>query len=374
MPASAAPPADDHPGVGRRDAPVDRRPIPGDDVARFEELARTGSPALRAALIADYLPLAHRLARRFARRAGNADDMEQVAALGLVKAVDGFRPELGYSFVAYAVSTIVGELKRSLRDQGWAVRVPRRLQELHLTVQQEAEALTQELGRTPRPRDLARRLGVSEESVLEAAEAAHAYQAQSIDTGGEDGAPMVAPLASTDHGLSLVDDMVTVLDAFRRLPAREQRILRLRFLGDRTQTEIAREVGLSQMQISRLLSSSLDDLRRAAVDAPRRSEDGRPPRRPAAHRRPAAPRRPAGRPQATGRTSGDATGEPVGHVASGAGRRDPAPASAPAAAAGPEGASATLGPGTKGAADGCPGPGGALDTPGDGAAGGPVLR
>lgn len=243
---------------------------------RFEELARTGCPALREELVAEYLPMAHRLARRFSGRHGATDDLNQVAALGLVKAVDGFRPELGYSFVTYAVSTIVGELKRHFRDQGWAVRVPRRLQELHLTIQQEAENLAQALGRTPTTRDLARNLDVSEEDILEAAEAAHCYQVQSIDTGGDEGQPMIAPLASVDHGLNLVDDMVTMAEALRRLPPREQRILWLRFLEDRTQSEIASEVGLSQMQISRLLSSSLASLRRTAVDEPQRAAVGRP--------------------------------------------------------------------------------------------------
>lgn len=263
---------------------------------RFATYAATRSPIVRAELIAEHLGLAQRLARRFARHHESVDDLYQVAALGLIKAVDGFRPDLGHSFIAYAVPTILGELKRYFRDQGWAVRAPRRLQELHLRVQQASDELSQELRRAPRPRDLAERLNISEEEVLEAGEAARAYRWASIDAQSDQGEPLSATLPSVDVGLELADDITTIGAGIRALPARERRILELRFLHDCTQSEIAREVGLSQMQISRLLSRSLATLRRAGGErtegpAPQRHRSVRRPRTDAATqaRRRAAP-------------------------------------------------------------------------------------
>lgn len=249
--------------------PTPRLPWP-DDAERFAELARTGSPVLRAQLIADHLPMATRMARRFARTSAASDDAEdlvQVAALALVKAIDGFRPSLGFPFPAYAVPTILGELKRHRRDQGWMVRAPRRLQELHLQVQEAADELTQRLGRGPRPRELADYLGTTEEAILEAAEAAQGYRCISTDAPGpDDGEPLSASLGEDDRGLRSADDLVALAAGIRCLPARERRILALRFLHDRTQAEIAAAVGLSQMHVSRLLAQSLARLRASATD------------------------------------------------------------------------------------------------------------
>lgn len=244
----------------------------------FGELARSGSAQVRAALITDHLDLAHRLARRFARRPDAVDDLQQVAALGLVKAVDGFRSELGTPFAAYAVSTIVGELKRHRRDRGWAVRTPRRVQELYLAMQHEAEALTQQLSRAPRPRELAERLGVPEEAVLEAAEAAGGLHCASLDVpGADDGTPLVERLGDDDDALDRVDGVATVAEGMRRLPDRDRRILQLHFFEGLTQAEVARRVGLSQMQVSRLVRSSLEALRRHALER-ERPPGGGPPR------------------------------------------------------------------------------------------------
>lgn len=241
----------------------------------FGELARSGSAGLRATLITNHLDMAHRLARRFARRPDAVDDLQQVAALGLVKAVDGFRPELGTPFAAYAVSTIVGELKRHQRDKGWVVRAPRRVQELYLAMQHEAEVLTQQLSRPPRPSELAERMGVSEEAVLEATEAAQGLRCASLDSpAADDGTPLVERLGDEDGALGQVDGVATVADGMRLLPARERRILYLHFFEGLTQAEVARRVGLSQMQVSRLIRSSLELLRREAAERERPAGGG----------------------------------------------------------------------------------------------------
>lgn len=235
---------------------------------RFTTFARTRCPRLRAQLIDEHLGLAERLARRFARGQDSVDDLTQVAALGLIKAVDGFRPELGHPFVAYAAPTIVGELKRYFRDRGWAVRAPRRLQELHLRVLQATEQLYQELGRPPQTADLARHLQVTEEDVLQAAEAARGYRCASIDARSDEGQPMAATLGGPDRALALADELASIRGGLAALSARERRILELRFVHDCTQSEIADQVGLSQMQISRLLQRSLAVLRRAGAERP----------------------------------------------------------------------------------------------------------
>lgn len=237
-----------------------------DGADRFAELARTGAPTLRAAIIADNLPMAHRIARRFARGSDRVEDLMQVAALALVKAVDRFDPSAPNSFVAFAVPTIMGELKRHLRDCGWGVRAPRRLQELHLAVVQAAERLTQELGRAPRPTELAHRLGVPEDAVMEALEAGAAHWCTSLDATVDGDEPLSATLAGRDRHLDRAADMATLAAALRQLPPRQRRIVELRFLHDRTQAEIAAEIGLSQMHVSRLLAQTLQALRTHMAD------------------------------------------------------------------------------------------------------------
>jgi RNA polymerase sigma-B factor len=223
---------------------------------------------LRAEAIELSLPFATGLARRFHNRGEPQEDLDQVATVGLVKAVDRYDPSRGTEFVSYAAPTILGEVRRYFRDRGWRIRVPRRLQELRLSIQSAICELTQELGRTPSMVDIARQLGVPEEDVLAAQAAAGAYRPGSLsDPVHPDAGTLVADrLATEDRDLEGVVDRESLRPALADLPRREQRILVMRFFGNMTQTQIAREVGISQMHVSRLLASSLRQLRRALTD------------------------------------------------------------------------------------------------------------
>ncbi|MET7392729.1 RNA polymerase sigma factor SigF [Dactylosporangium sp. NPDC005572] len=224
---------------------------------------------VRGRLIELYLPLAEYLARRFRNRGEPQDDLNQVANLGLIKSVDGYDPARGAVFTSYAIPMIVGELKRHFRDKGWDVRVPRRLQELRLELGRVTEPLAQALGRSPTVADLAERLGVSEEEVIEGLEAGHAYRALSINVpaSGEDrGAELADLLGGVDRDLEAVDDRESLRPLIARLPAREQHILAMRFFGNMTQTQIAAKLGISQMHVSRLLAHALTRLRTDLVD------------------------------------------------------------------------------------------------------------
>ncbi|GIJ49953.1 hypothetical protein Val02_68390 [Virgisporangium aliadipatigenens] len=229
-----------------------------------EEYAR-----LRARIIEDLLPLAIHLAGRFRNRGEPFDDLSQVANLALIKAVDGFDPERGVSFSSYAVPFIVGELKRHFRDKTWQIRVPRRLQELSLQLNRVTDELTQRLGRSPRVSDLAEELGVSEEEVIEGLEAAGAYHSLSLDApaGGEEGnATLVDLIGDDDSDLNDVEARVALPPLLATLPAREQKILAMRFFGNLTQSQIASELDISQMHVSRLITKALATLRRALLD------------------------------------------------------------------------------------------------------------
>nr|BFE65833.1 hypothetical protein GCM10020063_103590 [Dactylosporangium thailandense] len=226
-------------------------------------------PRVRARLIELYLPLAEYLARRFRNRGEPLDDLTQVAGLGLIKAVDGFDPSRGAAFTSYAIPMIVGELKRHFRDKGWDVRVPRRLQELRLELGKVSGELAQELGRSPTVADLAGRLGVSEEEVIEGLESGHAYRTLSINApaGGDGGAAELADLlGGADRALEAVDDRESLRPLIARLPEREQRIIAMRFVGNLTQTQIAARLGISQMHVSRLLTHALTFLRGELVE------------------------------------------------------------------------------------------------------------
>jgi RNA polymerase sigma-B factor len=231
--------------------------------ALFEEWRRTGDPAARAALIEHALPLARSLAARYRYTRQPRDDLEQVASLALVKAVDGFDPERGASFAAYAVPTILGELKRHMRDATWAVRVPRELQERVLAVERALAART---GRVPTAQELATEAGLSTEAVLDALTARGAHDALPLDptdTSDVDAPVERSPAALAEYGdfRDAIDDRLAVENALRRLRERERTILRLRFIDGLTQTEIAAHVGLSQMYVSRLLRATLERLR-----------------------------------------------------------------------------------------------------------------
>jgi RNA polymerase sigma-B factor len=226
---------------------------------------RDGDLAAREELVLRFMPLARQLAARY-RYAGEAqEDLVQVACLGLLKAVDRYEPERGDGFTRYAVPTMLGELKRHFRDKGWSVHVPRGTQELVLKVSEALGTLPARLGRSPRPRDLAEAVGAPVEEVLEAMEAATAYEATSLDAprpGSEDDAvwTYADSLAEEDPGYALVELGDTLRGTLSALPDRERLILRLRFECDMTQAEIAERVGVSQMHVSRLLRRSLDRL------------------------------------------------------------------------------------------------------------------
>ncbi|HEX6392222.1 MAG TPA: SigB/SigF/SigG family RNA polymerase sigma factor [Acidimicrobiales bacterium] len=237
----------------------------------FAEYARSGDVVLRDQLVSAHMGLASYLARRFANRGQPLDDLVQVASLGLLKAVDRFDPGLGIEFSTYATTTIVGELKRHLRDKGWAVRAPRRMQELYLNLSQVIDALGQELGRSPTIAELANEAGVSEEDVLEALEAGQAYRFASLDApkgDGEGGDSLGERLGGEDTELARAEGRATLDPLLRQLPSKQRHVVELRFFEGLTQSEIARRLGISQMQVSRLLTRSVAQLRSLAKAPP----------------------------------------------------------------------------------------------------------
>jgi RNA polymerase sigma-B factor len=219
---------------------------------------------LRDRVVETCLPYADRLARRFHGLGESAADLSQVAAVGLLKAVDRFDPAHTTDFASYATPTIVGELKRHFRDRGWSLRVPRRLQELRLDINQARETLTQRLGRSPTVADVAHHLDIDEDQVIEAMVAASGYRAASLFAPvrpGEDAMTPLDWLGAEDDGLDAVEYREALAPMLARLPQREQKILSLRFYGNLTQAEIAGQLGISQMHVSRLLTRTLDRLR-----------------------------------------------------------------------------------------------------------------
>ncbi|WSZ42350.1 RNA polymerase sigma factor SigF [Streptomyces sp. NBC_00190] len=218
---------------------------------------------LRNRLVRMHLPLVEHLARRFRNRGEPLDDLTQVATIGLIKSVDRFDPDRGVEFSTYATPTVVGEIKRHFRDKGWAVRVPRRLQELRLSLTTATAELSQQHGRSPTVHELAERLGISEEEVLEGLESANAYSTLSLDVPDtDDESPAVADtLGAEDEALEGVEYRESLKPLLEGLPPREKRILLLRFFGNMTQSQIAQEVGISQMHVSRLLARTLAQLR-----------------------------------------------------------------------------------------------------------------
>src|SRR5438874_7732195 len=237
---------------------------------KFVEFAETRDPQLRDRLIEAHLGLAEYLARRFSNRGEPLDDLIQVASVGLLKAVDRFDPERGLEFSTYATPTIVGELKRHFRDKGWAVRVPRRVQELHLRLGKVVSSLSQDQGRSPTIGEIAERAGASEEEVLEAMEAGRAYRFASLDAPGGSGEGDTQTLASQlgedDPLLAGIEHRVALSPLIAELPRREQVILHLRFFEGLTQSEIASRLDISQMHVSRLLARSLAKLRGSAEE------------------------------------------------------------------------------------------------------------
>ena len=220
--------------------------------------------SLRERAIEAWLPLGRHLAQRFHGRGEPLDDLVQIATVGLIKAIDRFDPEYGNDFAAYAVPTIVGEIKRHFRDRTWDVRVPRRLQELKLDINEATSTLAQQLGRSPTVADIAEYLRRSEDEVLEGLDSARAYSAVSLQTlvgTGEDGTELGDLFGVEDHELALAEFRASLGPALEALGPREQKIVILRFFGNLTQTQIAERVGISQMHVSRLLVRSLATLR-----------------------------------------------------------------------------------------------------------------
>jgi RNA polymerase sigma-B factor len=230
--------------------------------------AKSPTEASREELVQRFMPLARRLARRYAGRAEPLDDLMQVASLGLVKAVDRFDPSRGTAFSTFAVPTILGELKRHFRDRGWSIRVPRGTQELILKVEKARSELPGRLGREPTVQDIARWLEVSDEEVLDAMHASRGHHATSLDRPAsaevEDGMTLVERLGGDDHMFDTVEYAVAIEPVLDDISERDRRILHLRFVEDLTQSEIARRVGISQMHVSRLLRGTLKRLREGA--------------------------------------------------------------------------------------------------------------
>jgi RNA polymerase sigma-B factor len=259
-------------------SPVVDHPVPEplwrrrqQDRQLFARYRRDRDAATRDALVHRFLPLANHLARGYDRGTGYGDDLSQVAALGLLKAIERYDPDRGIAFSSFAVPTISGEIKRYFRDKGWIIRVPRDLQERALAVQRASEELESELGRVPTTRQLADRLGTTVESVLEARTAAGAHFGISLDRPGqsrnEDDRELADELGVYDDGFEQAEDAATVDRLLAVLDERERTILRLRFEHDLTQGEIGRRVGISQMHVSRILRQAILKVRAEAETA-----------------------------------------------------------------------------------------------------------
>ena len=227
----------------------------------FRQYKATGDPEVRDQLIVSHLNLVRFLASKFKNRGEPLDDLIQVGTIGLIKAIDRFDPSRGLEFTTYATPTILGEIKRHFRDKGWSVRVPRRLQELSAKVNQANDELTNELSRSPSVEEIAKRVGASVDDVLEAMESSSAYSSVPLEGGGssdDDDAPSVIDhYATEDENLAASDDRIVLEDAIRDFSPREKDVIRMRFFEGMTQVEIAERLGISQVQVSRLLRRTL---------------------------------------------------------------------------------------------------------------------
>ncbi len=237
-----------------------------DDLDLFVEFATRRSRSLRNRLVERHMGLAAHIAKRFSRPGGTEEDLRQVAMLGLVKAVDRFDPGYGVPFAAFAGSTIEGELKRHFRDHSWAVRVPRSAKELHLMVRRAADDLVQSTGRSPSVDEIASHLALERDDVLRGLAVSAASRVASLNAGASDSsseAPSdrIVALATEEPGYQQAMETDVVERLLSRLPDRERRIVQLRFYEQLSQAEIAAEVGVSQMQVSRLLRASFERMR-----------------------------------------------------------------------------------------------------------------
>jgi RNA polymerase sigma-B factor len=222
-----------------------------------------GRRPLRDQLVEGFLPVVQHIASRYRNRGEPLDDLEQVGTIGLVRAIDRFEPERGLNFLTYAVPTITGEIRRHFRDRTWSVNVPRPMKDLQQPLRNAVAELSDELQRAPRPSEIAARLGAPVEQVIEALQAQDAYHPTSLDTPlGSGDSTLVDTFGDVDATLEKIENRHALRPLLDQLPARERRILVLRFFGDLTQTQIAEQVGLSQMHVSRILTQTLARLRR----------------------------------------------------------------------------------------------------------------
>jgi RNA polymerase sigma-B factor len=259
--------------VAQAAGPANRLMVPpvhpsGETHEMFVEFARTHDEGLRDQLVEAHLGLARQLARRFTNRGESYEDLVQVASIALIKSVGRFDPEMGVEFSTYAARTMLGELKRHFRDNGWAIRAPRRIQELYLELGQSMESLSQELGRPPTVSEMAQITGASEEAVLEALEAGQSYRTTSIDAPDRHEGTIASRLGELDPRFVGAENRMVLDLSLSRLPDRERTILKLRFVDGLTQSQIASELGISQMHVSRLLTSSVAKLREGFVTDP----------------------------------------------------------------------------------------------------------
>ena len=238
----------------------------------FEQLAAleagtTEHESLRAALIERHLPLVTFMARKFADRGEPLDDLIQVGTIGLIKAIDRFEISKGFEFSTFATPTIVGEIKRHFRDKTWAIRVPRRLQELGAAITKANNELTQKLDRSPTPKEIAKHLGVTVDEVAEALESNAAYSTVSLDSGSDESPTIGDSVGSLDEALEGVEYRESLKPLLAALDDREKRILQMRFFDNFSQSQIATELGISQMHVSRILTKVLSQLRTGLVDS-----------------------------------------------------------------------------------------------------------
>lgn len=233
----------------------------------FAALSRPDDRATaRESLVHLHVPMVEHCARRFSNRGEPLEDLHQVGLIGLLKAIDRFDPNRGVEFSTFAMPTILGEIKRHFRDRGWAIRVPRRLQELKMQISAARGELTQKLGRSPTPPELAHALGCSVDEVIEGLESGQAYATVPLDGGGTDGEPWTpASAAQVEAGLERVDVRESIKPLLLQLNERDRQILLLRFFREMTQSQIAAEVGISQMHVSRLLARTLGQLRESLL-------------------------------------------------------------------------------------------------------------
>ena len=236
----------------------------------FEQLAALEAgtsehEALRAALIERHLPLVTFMARKFADRGEPLDDLIQVGTIGLIKAIDRFEISKGFEFSTFATPTIVGEIKRHFRDKTWAVRVPRRLQELGASVTKATTELTQRLDRSPTPKEIAKHLGITVDDVAEALESNAAYSTVSLDVTSETSTSIGETFGALDEALEGVEYRESLKPLLAQLDDREKRILQMRFFDNLSQSQIATELGISQMHVSRILNKVLTHLREGLI-------------------------------------------------------------------------------------------------------------